>query len=190
MKTSYNDNQDYDYLNYPYNLLIQMECKCDQFLFCFNTFDINKCKYYKMIIDNLPLFKIILNKNTKKQFRLPTNWSNSSLNSNDFFKIIFYIISFTDESIDYLMNKPHIKSIISLSLYILIINNHNNIKHILYLLEPLINNLKKKITVYLLEEESKNKLKELFNKYYLDTPDECFDKMNKWIKMLDDLIKN
>ncbi len=187
MKTSYNDNQDYDYLNYPYNLLIQMECKCDQFLFCFNTFDINKCKYYKMIIDNLPLFKIILNKNTKKQFRLPTNWSNSSLNSNDFFKIIFYIISFTDESIDYLMNKPHIKSIISLSLYMLIINNHNNIKNVLYLIEPLLNNLKNKLIFYLSDNNSIEKLTSLFKKYFIEKPEDNIEIMKTWITMIEEL---
>jgi hypothetical protein len=185
MKTDYSmDN----YLNYPLNLLMQVECKCDQFLYCFNSCDINKCKYNKLIINNLPLFKIILNKNIKKQFKLPKIWSNSNLTSNDFFKIVFYIVSFTDESIDYIMNKPYIKSIISLSLYCLIFNNHNNVKNVLYLLEPLLNNLKNKLNNYLSDEDSINKLKELFKVYYLDNPDECINIMHKWNKMIDELL--
>ncbi len=188
MRTDVDIQSEGNYLNYPYNILVQLECKCDQFLFCYNSFDINKCKYYELITNNLPLFKIILNKNIKKQFKLPNEWNNSNLNSSEFFKIIFYIVSFTDESLDYMMNKPHIKCIVSLSLYILIINNHDVVKNILYLLEPLINNLKQKLNSYLSEEDSKNKLKELFNRYYLDSPDECINIMHNWVKMIDDLL--
>jgi hypothetical protein len=177
-----------NYLDYPYSLLMHIECKCDQFLFCYNSFDINKCKYNELIINNLPLFKIILNKNIKKQFKLPNEWNNYNLNSSDFFKIVFYIVSFTDESIDYSMNKPHIKCIVSLSLYILIINNYDTVKKILYLLEPLLNNLKNKLNTYLSDENSINKLKELFDRYYLDSPDECINIMHQWVKMFDELL--
>ncbi len=189
MRTDYEEiKSEGNYLDYPYSLLIQLECKCDQFLFCYNSFNINKCKYYELITNNLPIFKIILNKNIKKQFKLQKEWSDSNLNSNEFFKIVFYIVSFTDESIDYIMNKPHIKCIVSLSLYMLIFNNHNNVKNVLYLLDPLLNNLKNKLNTYLSDENCINKLKELFKRYYLDSPDECINIMHEWVKMLDELL--
>ena len=189
MKKEYDEiKSEGNYLNYPFSLLMQNECKCDQFLFCYNSFDISKCKYYEMITDNLPIFKIILNRNIKKQFKLPKKWNNSNLNSNEFFKIVFYIVSFTDESIDYIMNKPYIKCIISLSLYCLIFNNHNNVKNVLYLLEPLLNNLKNKLNNYLSDEDSINKLKELFKRYYLEEPNECINIMHQWVKMFDELL--
>ncbi len=187
MKTNFMVSEEYN-LDYPLSLLINLECKCDQYLFCYSSYEIKKCKYHNMIINNLPLFKIILNKNIKKQFNLPTEWNNSNLTSDDFFKLILYIISFTGESIDYLMNTIHIKSIISLSLYILIINNHNIVKNMLYLIEPLLNNLKNKLNIYLSEDDSINKLKELFCKYYIASPNECIDIMHKWVKMLDELL--
>ncbi len=187
MKTNY-DNYNDDYPNYPINLLMQFECKCDQFIFCYNSSNIKKCKHYNMIINNLPLFKIILNKNNKKEFNLPKEWSNSNLTTDEFFKVILYIISFADESIDYITNKPYIKSIISLSLYILIINNHNNIKSVFYLLEPLLNNLKNKLAFYLSDDNSVEKLNGLFKKYFLEKPDKNLQIMHKWIIMIDELI--
>ena len=38
MRTDYDEEikSDGNYLNYPYNLLMQIECKCNQFLFCYN----------------------------------------------------------------------------------------------------------------------------------------------------------
>ncbi len=184
MKTNYdNDN----YPNYPINLLMQFECKCDQFIFCYNSYNINKCKHFNMIINNLPLFKIILNLNTKKQFNLPKEWSNSNLTSDDLFKIILYIISFADESIDYITNKPYIKSIISLSLYMLIINNHNNIKNVLYLIEPLLNNLKNKLIFYLSDNNSIEKLTSLFKKYFIEKPEDNIEIMKTWITMIEEL---
>jgi hypothetical protein len=189
MKIDYDNNQDNEYLNYPLNLLMQLECKCDQYIFCYNSYNIIKCKHYNKIIDNLPLFKILINQNTKKQFKLPKEWSSSNLTCDDFFKIVLYLISFTDESIDYIMNKPYIKSIISLSMYILFINNYNILQNVMYLLEPLINNLNKKIKFYLSDEDSINKLTLLFKKYFSDKPEDCLNIMNNWGIMLDNIIK-
>jgi hypothetical protein len=184
MKVDYN----HEYLNYPLNILMQIDCKCDQFIFCYNSYNINKCKHYNMILDNLPLFKIILNQYEKKTFKLPNIWSNSNLNSDEFFKIVLYIASFADESIDYILNKPHIKTIISLSFYILIINNNNIVKNVLYLLEPMLINFKKKLIFYLSDEDSINKLNLLFKKYFMEKPEECINKMNNWVIMIDELI--
>ena len=139
---------------------------------------------------NLPLFKILVNQNTKTKFKLPKEWSNSNLTNDEFFKIVLYIISFADESIDYTMNKPNIKSIISLSMYILFINNYTIIQNSMYLLEPLIKNLNNKLNFYLSDEESINKLTLLFNKYFSDKPEYCLNIMNKWVIMLDNIVKN
>ena len=192
MKTNY-DTQSinyHEYLNYPISILEQLECKCDQYFFCYNSYNIIKCKHYNMIINNLPLFKILINKHTTKQFTLPKEWNNSNLTSDDFFKIVLYIVSFTDESIDYIMNKPNIKSIISLSIYMLFINNYNIIQNTMYLLEPLINNLKKKLIFYLSDEESITKLNFLFKKYFSENSEDCINIMNDWIIMFDSINKN
>jgi hypothetical protein len=179
-----------EYLNYPMNVVMQLDCKCDQYFFCYNSSNIYKCKHYNMIIDNLPLFKIIINQHTKKQFTLPKEWSSSNLTSDDFFKIILYMVSFADESIDYIMNKPNIKSIISLSIYILFINNYNILQNAIYLLEPFMINLHKKIIFYLSDEESITKLNVLFKKYFSEKPEDCINIMNNWIIMFDNIIKN
>ena len=172
------------------NVLMQLDCKCDQYIFCYNSSNINKCKHYNMIINNLPLFKILINKNTKKQFKLPKEWFNSNLTSDEFIKIVLYMVNFADESIDYIMNKPNIKSIISLSMYILFINNYNIIQNAMYILEPLIINLNKKLKFYLSDEESITKLNLVFKKYFLEKPENCINIMNNWIIMFDNIIKN
>jgi hypothetical protein len=141
-----------------------------------------------MIINNLPLFKILINKNTKKQFKLPKEWFNSNLTSDEFIKIVLYMVNFADESIDYIMNKPNIKSIISLSMYILFINNYNIIQNAMYILEPLIINLHKKLKFYLSDEESITKLNLVFKKYFLEKPENCINTMNNWIIMFDNII--
>ena len=191
MKIDYNTQSiNHEYLNYPLSMLMQLDCKCDQFFFCYNSYNINKCKHYNMIIDNLPLFKILINQNTKKQFKLPKKWSSSNLTSDEFVKIILYMVSFADESIDYIMNKPNIKSIISLSIYILFINNYNIIQNVMYLLEPLMINLHKKLIFYLSDEDSIMKLNLLFKKYFSEKPEDCIHIMNNWVILFDNVIKN
>jgi hypothetical protein len=188
MKINYNTQSKND--NHPMNtnVLMQLDCKCDQYIFCYNSSNINKCKHYNMIINNLPLLKILINKNTKKQFKLPKEWFNSNLTSDEFIKIVLYMVNFADESIDYIMNKPNIKSIISLSMYILFINNYNIIQNAMYILEPLIINLHKKLKFYLSDEESITKLNLVFKKYFLEKPENCINTMNNWIIMFDNII--
>ena len=189
MKINYNTQSKNDNpMNTNVNVLMQLDCKCDQYIFCYNSSNINKCKHYNMIINNLPLFKILINKNTKKQFKLPKEWFNSNLTSDEFIKIVLYMVNFADESIDYIMNKPNIKSIISLSMYILFINNYNIIQNAMYILEPLIINLHKKLKFYLSDEESITKLNLVFKKYFLEKPENCINTMNNWIIMFDNII--
>ena len=183
-----NNLLDYSHIIKTYVMVIDYNsCMCDHFIFCYKN--IIKCKYQNMIIDNLPLFKIILNKNIKKQFKLPNEWSNSNITSDELFKLILYIISFSEELND--SNKQqHIKTIISLSFYILIINNHNLIKKGLYLLKPLLKNLNVKLKFFLNDIDSINKLKSLFKEYFLENSDDSINIMNEWTIMINELINN
>jgi hypothetical protein len=49
-------------------------------------------------------------------------------------------------------------------------------------------NFYSKLNTYLSDENSINKLKELFDRYYLDSPDECINIMHQWVKMFDELL--
>ena len=183
MITNYNENHNDNHYN---------NCKCDHFIFCYND-QITKCKHYNIIIDNLPLFKIILNKNIKKQFKLPKKWNNSNITSNDLFKIIYYIINFLDEINDNNYDNNHnydinIKCIVSLSFYILIINNYNLIKNFKYLFKPLLLTSLNKLHFYLSDNISFDKFNAFFNDYFIEKPDECINIMKKWVNMLDELI--
>ena len=184
-----NNLLDYSHMIKTYVMVIDYNhnnhyCKCDHFIFCYTN--IIKCKHYNMIIDNLPLFKILLNKNTEKQFKLPNEWNNSNISSDDLFKLILYIINFLEEIHD--INYQYIKTTIILSFYILIINNYNNIKNLLYLLKPLLKNLNIKLKFYLSDIISVTKFKLLFKKYFFENPDKCIDIMHEWVFMIDELI--
>ena len=179
MITNYNENH--------YN-----NCKCDHFIFCYNE-QITKCKHYNTIIYNLPLFKIILNKNIKKQFKLPKKWNNSNITSNELFKMIYYIINFLDEINDNNHDNNHnydinIKCIVSLSFYMIIINNYNLIKDFKYLFKPLLLNSLNKLNFYLNDNISIDKFNSLFKNYFIEKPDECINIMKNWINMLDEII--
>jgi hypothetical protein len=183
MITNYDENENH-YNDNDY-------CKCDHFIFCYNK-QITKCKHYNIIIDNLPLFKIILNKNIKKQFKLPKKWNNSNITSNDLFKLIYYIINFLDEINDYYDNNHdydiNIRCIVSLSFYILIINNHNLIKNFKYLFKPLLLNSLNKLNFYLSDNISIDKFNSLFKEYFIEKPDKCINIMKNWVSMLDEII--
>ena len=167
------------------------ECKCDKQFECFQIKQFNNCKYKKIILKNLPLFKILINPHIKKQFSLPKAFNNSNINLIDFIKIIVYIIKFKDESVDYLLNNKYIKCITILSIYILIINNHNIMKNIMFMFEPFVFNIKEGLKLnYLGDEQNMNKLKMLFKKYFKNSPDECIKVMKKWDILLEQLIND
>lgn len=69
----------------------------------------------------------------------------------------------------------------------LIINNHNNIKNVLYLIEPLLNNLKNKLIFYLSDNNSIEKLTSLFKKYFIEKPEDNIEIMKTWITMIEEL---
>jgi hypothetical protein len=171
-------------IDFPEN---NSECNCSQFINCYNSSKLKNCKYYNLIINNLPLFQILINPNIKKKYTLPKNWNNSKLNPNEFFKLMFYIINFVDESPEYITDKPYIKCIVSLSLYILIINNEIIIKNLIYIYETLIINMIDKLKYNYLLDENIIKLNLLFKKYF-ENPNECINNMYKWIIMLEELI--
>ena len=183
-----NNLLDYSHMIKTYVMVTKydnMECKCDQFIFCYNE-QITKCKHYNIIMANLPLFKIIVNKKIKKQFKLPKEWNNSNITSHELFKVIYYIINFLDEIND--STEPHIKCIISLSFYILVINNYNLIKNMKHLLKPLLLNSINKLNFYLSDNISIEKFNSLFKKYFLEKPDKCINIMKEWVGMLDEII--
>ncbi len=168
--------------------IIKNMCNCDKNIECFQINELNNCKYYKLIIDNLPLFNILINPNNKK-YSLPKTLSSSSLDVVNFMNILLYIIKFKDESIDYLLNKKYIKCIILLNIYIIIINNHNIMKNIMYIFESLIVKIKYDLTNnYLNNEDNITKLKILFKKHFRESPDECINIMKSWDTLLQTII--
>ena len=174
-----------DFPNENYNI----ECKCSKFLYCYQFKNLNECKYYNFIVDNIPLFKIFLEPNIKKCFKLPSKWENSNMTTNDFFKIIIYLINFKDESVDYLLDKKNIRCVIVLSLYIIIINNHDIVKNILNICKPLIVNMMNKLkNDYLSNENNIIKLKTMFEKYFIDSPSDCINIMNTWIILMEECV--
>ncbi len=165
-----------------------IKCNCDKNIECFQINELNNCKYYKLIIDNLPLFNILINPNNKK-YSLPKELSSSSIDVVTFMNILLYLIKFKDESIDYLLNKKYIKCIILLSIYTIIITNYSIIKNIMYLFESLIIKIKYDLTNnYLNNEDNVNKLKVLFKKYFKESPDECINIMKSWDILLQNII--
>ena len=169
-------------VDFPINI-----CHCDKFINCYRVSDLKNCKYYNLIIKNLPLFNIFINPNIKRQFKLPNTWNNSILNINDFFKLMFFIISFMDESTEYISDKPYIKCVVILSLYTLIINNYNIITNILYVFETFIINMNNKLKNNYLSINNNSKLNSIFNRYFIDSSFECISIMYKCIDMLDEL---
>jgi len=164
-------------------------CKCDKNFECFQIKEFNNCKNKDVLLDNLPLFKILINPNTKIKFYLPNTFNNSNINLIDFIKMMVFIIKFKDESVDYLLNKKYIKCITILSVYILIINNFNNIKNIMFMFEQFVFNIKEGLKLnYLGNDENMNKLKTLFKKYFKHSPDECIKIMNSWDTLLEQLL--
>jgi len=167
------------------------KCNCDKSIECFQINELNNCKYYKLILDNLPLFNILINPNSKKKYSLPKESNKSDTDIVNFIKILLYIIKFKDESIDYLLNKKYIKCVILLSIYILIINNYNIINNIMYLFEYFIIKLKYDLNNnYLNNQDNINKLNILFNKYFKETPSECINIMKSWENIFDNLIND
>jgi hypothetical protein len=189
-----NNLLDYSHMINTYVMCIDFpennsECNCSEFINCYNSSKLKNCKYYNLIINNLPLFKILINPNIKKKFMLPKKWNNSKLNPNEFFKLMFYIINFVDESPEYIIDKPYIKCIVSLSLYILIINNYNIVKKIIYVFDTLLINMIDKLKYnYLNNTDNVIKLNDLFKKYFKDSSDNCINIMYKWIILMDNLI--
>jgi hypothetical protein len=176
---------DFDLFNNNY------QCSCDKSIDCFQINQLNNCKYYSLIIDKLPLFKILINPNINTKFSLPTEFSTSDTNLIHFTKVLLYIIKFKEESIDYLLNKKFIKSIILLNIYMLIITNYNIIKNIMYLFEPFIIKLKYDLTNnYLNNQDNITKLKILFKKYFNESPNDCINIMKSWDGLLEKLIED
>jgi hypothetical protein len=93
-----------------------------------------------------------------------------------------------DESIEYITDKPYIKCVVILSLYILIINNYNIITNISYVFETFILNMNNKLKNNYLSINNNSKLNSFFNRYFIDSNIECINIMYKWIDMLDELI--
>lgn len=176
MMTSFDNN---------YNL----KCTCDKSIECFQINELIYCKNYKLILDNLPLFNILINPNFKKTYSLPKTSKNSDMDVVDFIKVLLYVIKFKDESIDYLLNKKYIKCVILLSIYILIINNYNIIKNIMYIFESFIVKIRHDLNNnYLNNQDNINKLHIVFKKYFKESPDECINIMKNWEDILIDLI--
>jgi hypothetical protein len=164
------------------------ECTCEQLITCYQLDNLNKCKYYDLIINNVPLFEILLNPDTHTKFNLPNKWHNSELNITEFFKIIYYIINFTDKSTDYIINKNNTRCIVSLSLFIIIINNESIITNLLFIYKTLIINMLDKLkNNYLVYENNINKFNILFKKYFKNH-NECINSMHKWVEMMEELI--
>jgi hypothetical protein len=164
-------------------------CKCDKSFECFQIKELKVCKYNKKLLNNLPLFKILINPDIKTKFILSNKFKESKLDVIDFIKILLYIIKFKDESIDYLLNKKYVKCITLLSVYILIFNNYNILKNIMYLFEPLIINIKNNLKDnYINNEDNIYKLKKFFKKYIKQTPNDCINIMKNWDVLLDELI--
>jgi hypothetical protein len=166
-------------------------CKCDNYIQCFQINEFNNCKNNKIIFDNLPLFNILINPNTKIKFILPKKFKTSNMDLINFVKILLYIIKFKDESIDFLLNKEYIKSITILNIYILIINNYNIMQQIMFIFKPFVINIKNLLNDnYLNNDENLNKLNALFKKHFKHKPDECIHIMKSWGTLLDELINN
>jgi hypothetical protein len=164
------------------------ECTCELLINCYQLNNLNKCKYYDLIINNVPLLEILLNPNTQKKFSLPNKWHSSELNIIDFFKIIYYIVNFTDKSADYIINKNNTRCVVSLSLFIIIINNKDIISNLLFIYKTLIINMLDKLkNNYLVDENNINKLNILFKKYFKN-PNECIKSMHKWVEIMEELI--
>ncbi len=190
-----NNILDYSHMIKTYIMTTEFEpinntkCNCDKNIECFQINELNNCKYSKVIIDNLPLFNILINLNYKHKFSLPKELSSSSIDVIAFMNILLYLIKFKDESIDYLLNKKYIKCIILLSIYTIIITNHSIIKNLMYLFESLIIKIKYDLTNnYLNNEDNINKLKILFKKYFIESPDECINIMKSWDILLQNII--
>uniref|UniRef100_A0A6C0HVH2 Uncharacterized protein n=1 Tax=viral metagenome TaxID=1070528 RepID=A0A6C0HVH2_9ZZZZ len=190
-----NNILDYSHMIKTYIMTTEFEpiddikCNCDKNIECFQINELHKCKYNKLIIDNLPLFNILINLNIKTKFSLPKELSSSSIDIVTFINILLYIIKFKDESIDYLLNKKYIKCIILLNIYTIIITNQTIIKNVMYMFESLIIKLKYDLTNnYLNNEDNINKLKILFKKYFKESPDECINIMKSWDILLQNII--
>jgi hypothetical protein len=190
-----NNILDYSHMIKTYIMITEFEpiddikCNCDKNIECFQINELHKCKYNKLIIDNLPLFNILINLNIKTKFSLPKELSSSSIDIVTFMNILLYIIKFKDESIDYLLNKKYIKCIILLNIYTIIITNQTIIKNVMYMFESLIIKLKYDLTNnYLNNEDNINKLKILFKKYFKESPDECINIMKSWDVLLQNII--
>ena len=182
---------DFDLFNITSNSNSNYQCSCDKSIDCFQINQLNNCKYYSLIIDKLPLFKILINPNINTKFSLPTDFSTSNTNLIHFTKVLLYIIKFKEESIDYLLNKKFIKSIILLNIYMLIITNYNIIKNIMYLFEPFIIKLKYDLNNnYLNNQDNITKLKILFKKYFNESPNDCINIMKSWDGLLEKLIED
>ena len=94
--------------------------------------------------------------------------------------------------LDYLLNKKHVKCVLLLSMYILIINNHNIINYLInsinvfkLLVSNIRNNLKDQC---LNNEQNISKLKVFFKKYFKQKPDDCINIMKNWEILFNELI--
>jgi hypothetical protein len=165
------------------------KCICDKSIECFQINELNNCNYYDLIIETLPLFKILINPNIETKFSLPKKFETSNIDLLKFTKILLYIIKFKDESVDYMLNKKYIKCVVLLNMYILIITNYNIIKSIMYLFEPFIIKLKNDLNNYYLNNQDNiNKLNILFKKYFKESPVDCINIMKSWEDLLNKLI--
>jgi hypothetical protein len=189
-----NNILDYSHMIKTYIMVTEFEpinkCTCENNIQCFQINELNNCEYKELIFDNLPLFNILVNPNTKIKFILPKKIKKSNMDLVDFVKVLLYIIKFKDESIDFVLNRKHIKTITILSLYVLIIKNYNIMTHIMFIFRPFVSNIKKILNDdYLNNNDNINILRAFFKKYFTYTPDECINIMKSWDTILDKLIK-
>jgi hypothetical protein len=164
-------------------------CKCENSsILCFENNDIKNCINKNLILENLPLFEILINDNVERKYKLLDNHDSIVFFSlNDFNKILEYLVSFYSESAEYnLLDEK--KCIIIVSLYSFIIKNYNIIKTLSVLYEDFIKLLIMKLIFKFLINENINKFNDLFNKYFIDPPSKCIEIMYKWVEMLYKII--
>ncbi len=177
--------QDYKIDTANYCLKYDKICNCDnQNILCFENEDIKKCINKNIILENVPLFEILINDNVEKKFKLIEHDDPIPFCSLNHFNLILdYLVSFYTESVDYGLFDEK-KCVVILSLYSFIIKNRFIINTLSVIYEDFIKLLISKLIFKFLLSENICKFNNVFNKYFIDPPSKCIEIMYKWLIIL------
>jgi hypothetical protein len=163
------------------------KCLCSaNILNCFDE-NCNYCIHKDLIYRYCPFLQIITNSSNIKPniFDIRKNYYiNTDGDTRNFNLFRHYLLRWGDTSKDY--NKTS-SIVIALSLYNIIINNRIIIECMYYIYEPFVNDMITLLKLTLNSPDYNNNLKNIFQQYFINTPDENINVMYNWLNILENI---